>query len=154
MAHRDEDEWLDQLGKEMERLAGEMSGARLKPARSKGWSPRVDVVETESQVVIKVELAGVSADKIALHYSAGRHALTIKGWRHDEAVFPNERMVAHKLEIDYGEFWREVALPESPVSVEDVRASFKEGMLLLAIPKSSEKPKTVSVRKVITIQRM
>lgn len=154
MGHRDEDEWLDQISKEMRRLAGEMSGAGLKPARSKGWSPRVDLLETEGYVVIKVELAGVHAEKVSLHYSAPKHSLTIKGIRYDENVFPNERQVAHQLEIDYGEFWREVPLPDVPVNVEDVKASFRAGMLLLAIPKCDEERKTVTVRKVITIQRL
>jgi HSP20 family molecular chaperone IbpA len=154
VAHHDEDEWLDQISKEMRRLAGEMSGAGLKPARSKGWSPRVDLLETEGFVVIKVELAGVSADKVALHYSAQKHSLTIKGLRADESVFPNERQVAHQLEIDYGEFWREIALPDKPLNVEDVRASFRSGMLLLAIPKCDERRKTGRVKKIITIQRL
>src|SRR5690349_7837139 len=124
----------------MRRLAGEMSGAGLKPARSKGWSPRIDLIETETHVVLKVELAGVRADKVAVHYSATKHTLTLKGWRTDTAVFPNERQTVHQLEIDYGEFWREVQLPDVMVKVEDVRASFRIGMLLLAIPKSSEAP--------------
>ncbi len=154
MGHRDEDEWLDQISKEMRRLAGEMTGAGLKPARSKGWSPRVDLLETEGYIVIKVELAGVRAEKVSLHYSAPKHTLTIKGIRYDENVFPDERQVAHQLEIDYGEFWREVALPDVPVNVEAVKASFRAGMLLLAIPKCEEQRKTVTVRKVISIQRL
>jgi HSP20 family protein len=154
VAHRDEDEWLDQISKEMQRLAGEMSSAGLKPARSKGWSPRIDLVETESHVVLKVELAGVRADKVSVHYSATKHTLTIKGCRNDTPVFPNEQQSVHQLEIDYGEFWREIQLPDVMVKVEDVKASFRIGMLLLAIPKSSEAPSTVSVRKVITIQKL
>lgn len=153
MAHRDEDEWLDQLSKEMQRLAGEMSGAGLKPARSKGWVPRIDLIETENHVVLKVELAGVRADKVAVHYSATKHSLTIKGWRSDTPVFPNEKRTAHQLEIEYGEFWREVFLPDVMVRVEDVKASFRIGMLMLAVPKSTEAPTTLSVRKVITIQQ-
>jgi HSP20 family molecular chaperone IbpA len=154
VAHRDEDEWLDQISKEMQRLAGEMAGAGLKPARSKGWSPRIDLIETQSHVVVKVELAGVRAEKVAIHYSATKHTLTVKGWRYDENVFPNERQTAHQLEIDYGEFWREIPLPEVLVNVEDVKASFRAGMLLLAIPKCDEAPTGLTVRKVITIQKL
>ncbi|MEX2243212.1 MAG: Hsp20/alpha crystallin family protein [Fimbriimonadaceae bacterium] len=154
MGHRDEDEWLDQISKEMGRLAGEMTGAGLKPARSKGWSPRVDVLETQNYVVVKVELAGVRSEKVAIHYSATKNTLTLRGWRYDEIIFPDERQVAHQLEIDYGEFWREVPLPEAPVDVEHVKASFRAGMLLLALPKCEGKPKTVTVKKVITIQRL
>jgi HSP20 family molecular chaperone IbpA len=104
--------------------------------------------------VLKVELAGVRADKVAIHYSATKHSLTIKGWRSDTAVFPNEKQSAHLLEIEYGEFWREVQLPDVMVKVEEVKASFRTGMLLLAIPKSTEAPTTLSVRKVITIQKL
>jgi HSP20 family molecular chaperone IbpA len=154
VAHRDEDEWLDQISKEMQRLAGEMSSAGLKPARSKGWTPRIDLVETDSHVVLKVELAGVRTDKVSVHYSASKHTLTLKGWRSDTALFPGERQMAHLLEIDYGEFWREVQLPDVMLKVEDVKASFRTGMLLLAIPKTTETPTTLSVRKIITIQQL
>jgi HSP20 family protein len=154
VAQHDEDEWQDQILKEMQRLAGEMTGAGLKPARSRGWSPRVDVLETEGHVVIKVELAGVDAEKVSLHYSARKHTMTIKGGRHDEGVLQSERPVAHQLEIDYGEFWREVPLPDTRLNVEEVKASFRSGMLLLAIPKSEEERPAVRVRKVITIQRL
>jgi HSP20 family molecular chaperone IbpA len=154
VAAHDEDEWLDQISKEMQRLAGEMSGATLKPARSRGWSPRVDLLETHGHVVLKVELAGVQADRVSLHYSARKHTMTIRGVRKDEKAFEDERCVAHQLEIDYGEFWREVQLPDVPVNVEEVRANFRAGMLMLAIPKTEEKRKAVTVRKVITIQKL
>lgn len=152
MGHREEDEWLDQISKEMERLAGEMAGAGLKPARSKGWSPRVDVLETESHIVLKVELAGVRAEKVALHYSPPKRCLTIKGIRYDEAEYRSERVVAHQLEIDYGEFWREIALPDVPLNVENVKASFRSGMMMIAIPKVSERADVVVV-KTITIKK-
>ena len=152
MGHREEDDWLDQISKEMERLAGEMAGAGLKPARSKGWSPRIDVLETESHVVLKVELAGVRAEKVALHYSAPKRCLTIKGVRYDEAEYRSERVVAHQLEIDYGEFWREVALPDVPLNVENVKASFRSGMMMIAIPKASQQAEVVVV-KTITIKK-
>ncbi len=154
MGHRDEDEWQDQIFKEMQRLAGEMAGAGLKPARSKGWTPRIDLIETETHVVLKVELAGVAAEKVAIHYSATKHSLTLKGWRQDENAFPQERQTAHQLEIEYGEFWREVSLPDVPLNVEDVKASFRAGLLLLAVPKSEKPPTGLTVRKVIAIQKL
>ena len=154
MARRDEDEWHDQLFKEMERLAGEMSGAGLKPARSRGWTPRVDVLETQGYVLVKVELAGVHPEKVALHYSAPKNTLTVKGVRYDENTFPDDRPVAHQLEIDYGEFWREVPLPDVALDVEEAKASFSAGLLLLAFPKSQKGRKTMTVRKVISIQRL
>ena len=154
MARREEDEWLDQISKEMERLAGEMAGAGLKPARSKGWSPRVDVLETESHVVLKFELAGVRAEKVALHYSAPKRCLTIKGVRYDESELPGGRRVAHQLEIDYGEFWREIPLPDVALNVENVKASFRSGMMMIAIPKSTGRAKVVVVKKTITIKKI
>ncbi|MCH8979722.1 MAG: Hsp20/alpha crystallin family protein [Armatimonadetes bacterium] len=153
MSPREDDEWLDQISKEMERLAGEMAGAGLKPARSKGWSPRVDVLETESHVVLKFELAGVRAEKVALHYSAPRRCLTIRGLRYDEIQFPGEKRVAHQLEIDYGEFWREIALPDVALNVDNVKASFRSGMMMIAIPKAAEQVDVVVV-KTVTIKKL
>lgn len=138
----------------MGRLAGEMSGARLTPARSRGWSPRIDVLESAGHVILRVELAGVPIGKIALHYSATKHTLTIKGVRNEETVIPGERPIAHQLEIEYGDFWREVQLPDVSLDVEDVRASFRSGMLLIAVPKTDGPPKSFVVKRTITIQRL
>lgn len=154
MGHRDEDEWLDQINKEMGRLASELSGARLAPARSRGWSPRVDVLETTAYVVLRVELAGVQVNKVTLHYSASKHTLTIKGSRAEEGVVQDERPIAHQLEIEYGAFWREVQLPDVALNIEDVRASFKSGMFLVAIPKTDAPPKSFVVKRTITIQKL
>lgn len=154
MGHRDEDEWLDQVNKEMGRLAGELAGARLTPARSRGWSPRVDVLETSGHVVLRVELAGVATNKFSLNYSATKHTLTIKGARSEESVIEDERPIAHQLEIEFGAFWREIQLPDVSLDVEDVRASFKGGMLFIVVPKTDAPPKPFVVRRTITIQRL
>ena len=64
------------------------------------------------------------------------------------------RMYAGDGSVEYGEFWREIPLPDKPLNVEDVRASFSSGMLLLALPKCAERRSTGRVKKVITIQRL
>ncbi|MCH7945630.1 MAG: Hsp20/alpha crystallin family protein, partial [Armatimonadetes bacterium] len=93
-------------------------------------------------------------EKVALHYSAPKRCLTIRGLRYDEIQFPGERRVAHQLEIDYGEFWREIALPDVPLNVENVKASFRSGMMMIAIPKAAEQLDVVVVKKTITIKKL
>ena len=153
MDQRDPEEWLEQIAKEMERLTGEISGAAPKLARSKGWSPRIDVLETEENVVLKAELAGVQPEEVTLHFSSQRQTLTVKGVRHDESLFPQDKQVPLQLEIEYGEFWREVALPDVSLDLEGVRARFDNGIMFVVIPKCAEASPTVILKKTITIKK-
>ncbi len=59
MPRQDIDEWLWQVGNELQRLSEEMVRTRPAIASGKGWEPRVDVLEDSSRILVKVEIAGV-----------------------------------------------------------------------------------------------
>ncbi len=154
MDHQDPDELLSEIAKQMQRLSGELSGAGPKLARSQGWIPNVDIFECEHSLVLKAELAGVSPDKVTLHYNSRQGTLTLRGWRTDKQVFPGERMKAHQIEIEYGEFQREILLPELPIDVERAKAQCKSGFLLLVVPKVEPDQQPVIIKKTIIIERL
>jgi HSP20 family protein len=134
MPRRDVEEWFVQVGREMSSLAEELAQGRPRVAGNRSWEPRVDVYEEESRILIRVEIAGVRGEDIALHFVPERHALVIRGVRPEPASDSGHRAV-HQLEIMYGEFAREIALPVVSIDARSIRAQVRNGMLLVMIPK-------------------
>ena len=95
-----------------------------------GKMPRVDVIDREDEIVVRAEVPGV--DKKDLDVSLTDNAVTIKGsTRHEEK---EEKGDYYRSEISRGSFSRMVALP-GEVDGEKAKASFKDGVLEIAIPK-------------------
>jgi len=70
------------------------------------------MLEDEHAFVIKAELAGVRIEDIHLTYDAVQHQVIIRGVRHEEELAHQGRVGIHQLEVFYGEFERELPLPE------------------------------------------
>ncbi len=135
MPRRDVEEWLVQVGRGMSSLAEEMAQGRPRVAAGQCWEPRVDVFEEEGRFLVRVEIAGVRGEDIGLHFVPERHALVIRGVRGEPASGDGWRRAAHQLEIMYGEFLREVALPQVSIDASGIRAQYRNGMLLVMVPK-------------------
>jgi HSP20 family protein len=105
-----------------------------------GWGPALDVYEDKDNLTVKAELPGMKREEIEVSLHDG--ALTISGERksekHDKAeVYRSERFV--------GRFQRAVTLPV-PVAADKVKASYKDGILTVTLPKTEEsKPKQIDV---------
>ncbi len=154
MARRDLDEWLLRVESEMQRLSAETAHDRPKLARHKGWAPRVDVLEAPTFVVVKAELAGVRNDQVSLHYCAERNTLGIRGQRQEELADIDEHWAPYQLEIDYGDFAREVRLPEVELRFDEARAQFRNGILLVVIPKAPVDDSEVVYTQTISIKKL
>ena len=133
MASRSVDEWLWGSSIDLNRLNEELSSARPKIAGSRYWEPRVDVFEEEHRFLLRAELPGVSPEHIHLLYIPERHAVQLRGIREDD--FDGERVGIHQLEIMYGEFHREIQLPAKAVDAGAIRAQYRNGFLLILVPK-------------------
>ena len=104
------------------------------------WAPRVDVVETEKEFLVKAELPEVKKEEIKV--TAANGVLTITG----ERKLEKEEMKYHRVERAYGRFERSFTLPEG-TEVGKITSEFKEGMLTVHLPKNPEaKPKAVEVK--------
>jgi len=94
------------------------------------WRPPTDVYETESNIVVKVELAGMNVSDFDISYADRR--LTIAGVRPD----PEGKRIYQNMEIRYGPFLTEVlvgwALDRSAIT-----ASYEEGFLYVMLPKET-----------------
>ncbi len=94
------------------------------------WTPNTDIVETESHVVILMELAGV--DKDAVRVFCHEDILQISGTRNRKSL-PEARCF-HRMEIAYGPFEKFFRIPRD-LNVEEIQAEFRNGFLEITIPK-------------------
>jgi HSP20 family protein len=149
MPRRDVEEWFWTVGSDMHRLSRELGGSRPKIASGRCWEPHVDVVEQDRAFLLKAEIAGVEADDIGLAYIPDRHSLLIRGVRAEDDG-DGARTGIHQLEICYGEFQREVKLPDAPINPNGIRARYRNGILSVLIPKAEKLvvTKTVTVRRI------
>ena len=107
--------------------------------RSSAWRPPTDVYETETEIVVRVEVAGMRESDFEATLEDG--FLVISGSRPDVP----ERRAYHQMEIRFGRFSVTVALPQGPVDVEHSHAEYLDGFLTVVLPKS--KPRHVVIKE-------
>jgi len=106
------------------------------------WSPLVDISETDTEFVIKAEIPDVKKEDVKVSVDNG--IVTIQGERKQEKEEKGKRF--HRIERFYGNFVRSFTLPDN-VDEAKIKATFKDGMLNLQIPKTAEaKPKSIDVK--------
>ncbi len=89
-----------------------------------------------------MELPGIEKEDIEVNISG--NLLTVKGEKKKEGEIKEENY--YRLERPYGSFSRTVELPKE-VQIEQARASFKNGVLEIRLPKTEEaKKKEIKVR--------
>lgn len=103
--------------------------------RASAWSPPTDIYETEQNLVVRVELAGIKEEDFEVAVEG--NVLMIGGHRSDS----NERRAYHQMEIRFGKFEIAVDIPV-PVQLEGASAHYKDGLLVVQLPKAKQdKPK-------------
>lgn len=98
-----------------------------------GWSPAVDVSESDGSLVVKAELPGMSKDDVEIDLSG--NVLTLRGEKKQEEEREEGEM--HVWERSYGSFRRSFTLP-CAVAEGGIRAEFKDGVLTVTLPKAEE----------------
>jgi HSP20 family molecular chaperone IbpA len=100
-------------------------------AQQPAWEPPVDILETESEVLVLVALPGVETDKVEAAFD-GSEYLMVAGTR----TLPSELRTAviHRLELPQGRFERRVRLPVGRYG--SVRRSSCHGCLLITLQKT------------------
>jgi HSP20 family protein len=106
--------------------------------RVSGFTPPVDVHETEEEYLVKIDLPGVkSAD---VNVEVNDNVLSISGSR-----VADETGTAQLVERPYGTFTRTLTLPQG-VDSDSIEAGYHDGVLELRIPKPAErKPKKITI---------
>jgi HSP20 family protein len=100
--------------------------------------PSVDVIDREEEIVVRAEIPGV--DKENLEVSLSDDRLTIKGTTKQDKE-EKEAGEYTRREMSRGSFTRVVTLPAN-VDGEKAKASFKDGVLEMTLPKLKPSKRT------------
>jgi HSP20 family protein len=102
----------------------------------------VDLFEDKNDIVIKAELPGMEKENVEVKLTD--HMLTIQGEKKKEEEVKEENY--YRSERSYGSFVRTLELP-ADVHADKVKASFKNGILEVRLPKTEEaKTKEIKVK--------
>jgi HSP20 family protein len=103
------------------------------------WAPFVDMHEAKDELVLLVDLPGVSEKDVSLSITGD--LVSIKGER---AARGKEANALH-VERVYGRFERLIQLP-LPVQADRAQASYRDGVLEIRLPKvEAIKPKEIKI---------
>ena len=105
------------------------------------WTPSVDIMEKEGNLILRAELPGLSEKQIELKLEGD--TLTLKGERKMENE--DKKETYHRIESYYGSFTRSFRLPDT-VDADKIHADYKNGVLTVTIPQKPEvKPREIPV---------
>jgi HSP20 family protein len=138
--------YMRQFAEEMDRLFenfGMHTGLRMPSFFTRGhellrreagfvpgeWSPQIDVLEWEGQLVVRADLPGMTKDDVKVDVTDD--VVTIQGERKDEKK--EEREGYCYSECSYGSFFRSVPLPAG-AEASKATAQFRNGVLEIVVP--------------------
>jgi len=138
--------FIDEMDRFMERILGPReSMVRWPmfrwPEESEVLYPTVDIYEDETSITLKAEMPGMGKDEIDVQIAD--NMVTLSGEKKTEEKV--ERKDYYRMERSYGSFKRVLPLP-AEVDAEKVKASFKDGILELKMPKAMEAAKKIKVK--------
>ena len=110
--------------------------------RDATWSPAVDIHEEPERFVVRADLPGVKPADIEI--TAEKGVLSLRGTR----AFEQRKDDGHysRVERVSGKFVRTFTLPDN-VQTDAIKASFKDGVLELSIPKiAKQEPRRIEVQ--------
>ncbi|MCB1041399.1 MAG: Hsp20/alpha crystallin family protein [Acidobacteria bacterium] len=108
-----------------------VSGEFFVAQSGRAWRPPTDVYETETNLVVRVEIPGVFEDAFSVTFH--KNHLRITGSRTD--CVP--KRTVHQMEINNGPFATDVYIG-IPVARDQIQAQYKDGFLVVTLPKSEQ----------------
>jgi HSP20 family protein len=140
--------WMAEFDPDVDRLLGRVFGPWLTsgpygPVDGERWAPACDVFRRDGNLVVRMELPGIDPDT-DVQVTVEDGVLCISGERRQTA---EQDEGGYRREWAYGSFQRGVPLPDT-VSVEDIKASYHNGVLDVVVPNYAalSEPKRVPVQ--------
>lgn len=106
----------------------------------KRWHPPTDVIETDEEFMVVMDLANVKQDDIKLTYEAG--ILTVSGLRKELNI--SQKRHYHKMEIDFGPFERRIKIKARIVD-NSIKALYDNGFLIIKLRKDTNTSRTTHI---------
>ena len=135
-------DFIDQMRQEMEQVFHRFFPEQGPGARGKAaWSPQIDMEETDTGLVIKIDMPGVDAKDVEIAFAEG--SLIVQGERKEER--DETRKTFHMLERPVGRLYRSIPLPPA-TDPDKIQAQAANGVLTITVPKIPEvQPKKIRI---------
>ncbi|HPZ10467.1 MAG TPA: Hsp20/alpha crystallin family protein [Candidatus Eremiobacteraeota bacterium] len=137
---------MNSLQREINRLFSDTlmkgEGTSETPLAGRAWTPAVDIVENEKEIIVKVELPGMEQKDIDVALEDNQ--LTIKGERKFEKEEKGDNYI--RQERVYGSFYRAFTVGTA-IQHDKITASYKNGILEITLPKEEKvQPKKIEIK--------
>ena len=100
-------------------------------SHSHAWHPPTDLFETDTEFIIRVEIAGMSENNFSINYD--KNVLFVMGKRSTY----DSKCAYHRMEIPYGEFSTHVQLPKE-ADIKHASAEYENGFLTIHVQKTNQ----------------
>jgi HSP20 family protein len=107
------------------------SGISMRLSKSPSWTPLADIFETPKELVINLDLPGMTKDDVTV--TQANNVLVVRGTRRFRRASDDAQ--CHRSERVYGTFERTFPLPNY-VRAEDPRLNLSDGILTITLPKA------------------
>jgi HSP20 family protein len=98
------------------------------------WSPSTDLVETDDDFRLHLDVPGMTKDDITINLQ--NRTLTVSGERGSDRTDEREEFV--RVERAFGTFHRTFTLPDT-VDADHIEATYDNGVLTINVPKTEER---------------
>jgi HSP20 family protein len=106
------------------------------------FAPPTDIFETESEILVRVEIPGI--ERRDIHVALQDDCLAVSGERKGPCETGAAICGIHRKEIHYGPFVTVVRLP-GPADAERARATYESGFVVVRLPKRTTPPERRSI---------
>jgi HSP20 family protein len=107
--------------------------------RGRTFTPRVDIYETDQELVLLADVPGVKPEDVDLRYDRGELILHAK-------VTPPQGRTYLLSEFEVGDFYRVFTIHES-IDSHNISAEVKKGVLTVHLPKAEPaRPRQINVK--------
>jgi HSP20 family protein len=120
---------MRRFSEEMDRTFGNVFGGGRETGAWAGWSPAIEVRQTDGNMEITAELPGMTKDDVKIECTD--EAIIIEGEKRQE--HEENRGGIRRSERSYGHFYRMVPLPQG-AAADKAKAEFKDGVLQVRVP--------------------
>ncbi len=129
---------IRRLERRMEKLLEEFTERPIRmPFREEFRTPEADIIETDKEIKVVVDLPGVRKEDIKIN--ATEDEVEIRAERKREEKEEREGFI--RREREFGRFYRRFTLP-TKVDPNGAKATYKNGVLEIILPKVEAKERT------------